>query len=179
MTKDNHSGIKQNNKAHAARVRLFQILCAMDSAEENPPLPELVERLRELFVASSSDREDDSTEGIESGSEEQVPSDLLTNLDSLGKSCTTACEIRRNITGIDALITENMTGWTLDRLSLVDRTIIRLAVYECMIARTVNVKVALSEAVLLAQQFGSENSPRFVNGVLARIVHAVENDQKS
>ncbi|MGN0838883.1 MAG: transcription antitermination factor NusB [Pyramidobacter sp.] len=179
MNKDKFPAAKQN-KAHAARVRLFQILCAIDSSGENLPLPELVERLRELFTASSSDREDWDGGTEENSSEDQPSAGILQNLDSLGKSCAAACSVRENLAEIDSLITDNMTGWTIDRLSVVDRTIIRLAVYECMIAHTVNVKVALSEAVLLAQEFGSEESPRFVNGVLARIVNAAaENDQKS
>jgi N utilization substance protein B len=54
-------------------------------------------------------------------------------------------------------------------MSLVDRSVLRLAIYEILVNNSVPVKVAINEAVELAKTFGSESSPRFVNGVLGAV----------
>ena len=70
---------------------------------------------------------------------------------------------------IDELIAENAEGWTLDRMPAVDRNILRLGVYELLWADDVPDGVAISEAVALAEDLSTDNSPAFVNGVLARL----------
>jgi transcription antitermination protein NusB len=70
---------------------------------------------------------------------------------------------------IDELISWNLVDWTLERLPAVDRNILRLGVYELLWAADVPDPVAISEAVKLAQALSTDNSPSFVNGVLARI----------
>ena len=70
---------------------------------------------------------------------------------------------------IDALIDAHTTGWKTTRMAKVDLTILRLAVYEMKWDEDVPVSVAINEAVELAKRFGGDESPSFVNGVLARI----------
>jgi transcription antitermination protein NusB len=70
---------------------------------------------------------------------------------------------------IDELISWNLVDWTLDRMPAVDRNILRIGVYELLWAGDVPDPVAISEAVTLAQDLSTDNSPPFVNGVLARI----------
>ena len=70
---------------------------------------------------------------------------------------------------IDNLISENSVDWTLERMPAVDRNILRLGVYELLWADDVPDGVAISEAVLLAQDLSTDASPAFVNGLLARI----------
>ena len=70
---------------------------------------------------------------------------------------------------IDTLINTHATGWKTSRMNKVDLTILRLAVYEMKWDDDVPVSVAINEAVELAKQFGGEESPSFVNGVLAKI----------
>ncbi|MBZ0121774.1 MAG: transcription antitermination factor NusB [Sandaracinaceae bacterium] len=70
---------------------------------------------------------------------------------------------------IDARIREVSQHWRLERMSRVDRNILRLATYELMCLPDVPRRVTLNEAVELAKRFGSEGSPGFVNGVLDRI----------
>jgi len=70
---------------------------------------------------------------------------------------------------IDELISWNLVDWTLERLPAVDRNILRIGVYELLWADDVPDGVAISEAVALAQDLSTDNSPSFVNGVLARI----------
>ena len=70
---------------------------------------------------------------------------------------------------IDELISWNLVDWTLERMPAVDRNILRIGVYELLWAGDVPDGVAISEAVVLAQDLSTDNSPPFVNGVLARI----------
>jgi N utilization substance protein B len=70
---------------------------------------------------------------------------------------------------IDELISWNLVDWTLERMPAVDRNILRIGVYELLWADGVPDGVAISEAVTLAQDLSTDNSPSFVNGVLARI----------
>lgn len=71
---------------------------------------------------------------------------------------------------IDGMINQQAKGWTTERMSKVDLTIIRLAVYEMKFDEDVPVGVAINEAVELAKRFGQEESSGFVNGVLAKFV---------
>jgi N utilization substance protein B len=70
---------------------------------------------------------------------------------------------------IDELIATYAVGWTLDRMPAVDRTILRLGVYELLWVDDVPDGVAISEAVALATEFSTDESPKFVNGVLSRL----------
>ena len=67
---------------------------------------------------------------------------------------------------IDAMIREQADNWRLERMPAVDRNILRLAVYEMLHEREVPKLVVVDEAIELAKQFGSEQSGRFVNGLL-------------
>jgi transcription antitermination protein NusB len=77
--------------------------------------------------------------------------------------------VAANRAQIDSLISENAVDWTLDRMPAVDRNILRLGIYELLWADDVPDAVAISEAVLLAQDLSTDASPAFVNGLLARI----------
>lgn len=70
---------------------------------------------------------------------------------------------------IDELIATWSQGWTLERMPAVDRAILRLGTYEVVYAAGVPESVAISEWVALASDLSTDDSPRFVNGLLARI----------
>ena len=70
---------------------------------------------------------------------------------------------------IDGTIRKASLHWRLERMSRVDRNILRAATYELLHADDIPVRVTLNEAVELAKHFGDEDSPAFVNGVLDRI----------
>jgi transcription antitermination protein NusB len=70
---------------------------------------------------------------------------------------------------IDGLLAEYAEGWTVDRMPGVDRAVLRLGVYEVLWGEHVPHAVAIDEAVELAKTLSTDESPRFVNGVLARI----------
>ena len=100
---------------------------------------------------------------------------LLSERQSLGEQPVPeyAAELVRGVaahqTEIDNLISENAVDWTLERMPAVDRNVLRLGVYELIWADDVPDAVAISEAVLLAQDLSTDASPSFVNGLLARI----------
>jgi transcription antitermination factor NusB len=71
---------------------------------------------------------------------------------------------------IDAILGEYSEGWTVDRMPDVDRAILRLSVYELLWRADVPDAVAIDEAVELAKSLSTDESPRFVNGVLGRIM---------
>lgn len=71
---------------------------------------------------------------------------------------------------IDDLIAAHLQGWTLDRLPAVDRAILRVAVWELLHAEDVPEPVAVDEAVELAKQLSTDESPGFVNGVLGQVM---------
>ena len=70
----------------------------------------------------------------------------------------------------DALIAPLLEGWTLDRLPTIDRIILRMSAFELNHRRETDVAVVINEAVELAKKFSTEDSGRYVNGVLARAV---------
>ena len=76
--------------------------------------------------------------------------------------------IHGKLSEIDALIDENTKGWTTERMSKVELTILRLAVYEILYDEQVPASVAINEAVELAKKFGQDKAPGFVNAVLAK-----------
>lgn len=72
---------------------------------------------------------------------------------------------------LNGIISEHLKkGWTLSRISKVSHAILKLAVYEIKYVDDVPEKVAINEAVNLAKEYGSEDDPKFVNGILGAIV---------
>lgn len=71
---------------------------------------------------------------------------------------------------IDDLITAHLRGWTLDRLPAVDRAILRVSVWELLHAADVPEPVVVDEAVQLAKELSTDDSPGFVNGVLGQVI---------
>jgi N utilization substance protein B len=73
-------------------------------------------------------------------------------------------------TYIDSVVGELAPEWPIDQIAAVDRNVLRIAIYELLFEPEIPPKVAINEAVELAKLFGSESSPRFVNGVLGSLV---------
>ncbi|AUH69106.1 MULTISPECIES: transcription antitermination factor NusB [Gordonia] len=70
---------------------------------------------------------------------------------------------------VDAVIESHLENWKLHRLPAVDRAILRLAVWELLYATDVDIDVVLDEAVELAKELSTDDSPSFVNGVLGKV----------
>ncbi len=70
---------------------------------------------------------------------------------------------------LDEIIRKNAPAWPLEQVAVVDRNILRLAIFEIVIDNMVPMRAAINEAVELAKEFGGEASPKFVNGVLGSV----------
>src|SRR5690625_2485551 len=70
---------------------------------------------------------------------------------------------------IDEVITTHLENWTLDRIALVEKTILRIATYELKFTEDIPIAVAINEAVELGHKYGDEKSSKFINGVLSKI----------
>ena len=76
---------------------------------------------------------------------------------------------------LDDFIAQQAPEWPLDQVAVIDRNIIRIALWEFGVAGCTPVKVAINEAIEMAKTYGSESTPRFVNGVLGSL--AARNDE--
>ncbi|HVV13051.1 transcription antitermination factor NusB [Amycolatopsis sp.] len=93
-----------------------------------------------------------------------------TEVDPIGDYTISLVEgVTTNRERIDELLSEHAQGWTLDRMPPVDLAVLRVGVYELLWATDVPDPVAIDEAVGLAKELSTDDSPRFVNGVLGRI----------
>lgn len=70
---------------------------------------------------------------------------------------------------LDQFIAEHAPEWPLDQVATIDRNILRIALWEFAVSENIPIKVAINEAVELAKVFGSDSSPRFINGVLGSL----------
>ncbi len=77
--------------------------------------------------------------------------------------------VAEHLDRIDELIASYAEGWTIDRMPVVDRNLARIAVYELLYVSEIDDPVAITEAVELAKQLSTDDSPRYLNGILGRI----------
>lgn len=72
---------------------------------------------------------------------------------------------------LDRFIADHAPDWPLDQVAVIDRNILRIALWEFAVAEGIPLKVAINEAVELAKTYGSDSAPRFVNGVLGALAN--------
>lgn len=112
---------------------------------------------------------------------EIVLSRLLGNTGLPEESSTFARElvsgVLQNEEEIDKNIQRFAPTWPVAQIPTVDRNILRLAIFEILFDRKVPIKAAINEAVELAKRFGSESSPRFINGVLGSVSNLANSGQ--
>lgn len=77
-------------------------------------------------------------------------------------------------TAIDSVLSEYLKGWKIDRLSKIDKEVLRLAAYEMIYRDDIPPKVVVNEAIDLAKHFGTEESGKFVNGVLGKMIRELD-----
>ena len=95
--------------------------------------------------------------------EDNLPEELCAFADEL------ITGIIRNRDKLDEYIQRFAPAWPVKQIAIIDRNILRLAIFEILFDNKVPVKVAINEAVELAKTYGSDNSPKFVNGVLGSV----------
>ena len=78
-------------------------------------------------------------------------------------------QVIRNKENLDRNIQRFAPAWPIGQVPVIDRNILRLAIFEVLFDNKVSIKVAINEAVELAKKFGSDSSPKFINGVLGSV----------
>jgi N utilization substance protein B len=89
--------------------------------------------------------------------------------EQLGYTVAVVEGVAAHLDRVDELIASYAEGWTLERMPVVDRNLARIAVYELVYVDEIDDAVAITEAVELAKTLSTEDSPRFLNGLLGRI----------
>lgn len=79
---------------------------------------------------------------------------------------------------LDQVITEHAPEWPLDQVAIIDRNILRIALWEFAVMKCTPIKVAINEAIELGKIYGSDSSSRFINGVLGSLVNHAGEIQK-
>jgi transcription antitermination protein NusB len=78
--------------------------------------------------------------------------------------------VTANVALLDQVLADHAEGWTVDRMPPVDRAVLRLALYELLVRDDVPDAVVIDEAVELAKALSTDDSPKYVNGVLGRVL---------
>lgn len=85
--------------------------------------------------------------------------------------------VRKQETVLDKLIEKFLINWSLERLSLVDKTILRIALYEIIYIEDIPYAVSINEALELAHTFSDEEASKFINGILSKIIKEGDIDE--
>lgn len=109
-------------------------------------------------------------EGIAEGAED-LSAKVVSCQNAKNYAATVLAGVVAKIEEIDAKLGQFAVDWTVERMPATDRNILRIAVYEMMFAEEIIAPgVAINEAVEIAKLYGSEEAPRFINGVLGKMV---------
>ena len=84
--------------------------------------------------------------------------------------------IKEHLEEIDKHIQDNLEGWSIYRLAKVDLAVLRIAIYEILYREDIPVEVSINEAVETVKKYSTEDSFKFVNGVLGSFVRSIEKD---
>ena len=79
-----------------------------------------------------------------------------------------------NLAELDSIIVKTAPEWPINQITIIDRNVLRLGIYELMFAKKIPPKVAINEAVEMGKRFGGESSGKFVNGVLGTLYKTLE-----
>ncbi len=120
------------------------------------------------------------------GSDHEVGSALAARLDDAAVTPDADAFTRKLVHGvlanrreIDKIIATHAPNWPIEQMAMVDRNILRVAIYEILMAGETPPKVAINEAVELGKIYGADRSPMFVNGVLGALMQNREHDDTS
>lgn len=108
----------------------------------------------------------------------EVFSSFAPDFDDQGFSNDLVKKIIANLPEIDKYIIKYATEWPLDQITIVDRNVLRIGVYELVFSKDIPAKVAINESIEIAKAFGGGSSGKFVNGVLGAIYKDVGDSGK-
>jgi N utilization substance protein B len=80
----------------------------------------------------------------------------------------------KNREKVDKIISENASNWRLDRMAVVDRNILRMAIYEFLFEEDIPPKVSINEGIEIAKNFGGPESTQFINGILDAVKNKID-----
>ena len=83
--------------------------------------------------------------------------------------------VKKNLKEIDKYIIKYATEWPLEQITIIDRNILRIGIYELLFNDDIPSKVAINEAIEIAKTFGGNASGKFINGVLGAVYETIEN----
>ncbi|WP_419873820.1 transcription antitermination factor NusB [Candidatus Pristimantibacillus sp. PTI5] len=126
----------------------------------------------EMNEVSASDAVDMLMEELRHDNEIGADPSEASSTDEFSRELVTGVMEHRQ--AIDGMLQQYLTGWQIDRLSRVDRQVLRLACYEMVFRDDVPPKATINEAIELAKHFGTEESGKFVNGVLGKLLLEIE-----
>jgi len=82
--------------------------------------------------------------------------------------------VAKHMAEIDATIVKYAPEWPIEKITIIDRSVLRIGIYELVIGKEVPPKVAINESIEVAKTYGGESSSRFVNGVLGSVYRELE-----
>ncbi len=87
--------------------------------------------------------------------------------------------VTENLKEIDKIISSTVQNWSLDRIAVIDRNILRVAIYEMIYEDDIPLKVSVDEAIEIAKNLGQKpDTPKFINGVLGEFLNKISDDVK-
>ncbi|MCL1813528.1 MAG: transcription antitermination factor NusB [Treponema sp.] len=158
-------------KRHKGRILAFQAIYAWDtqhslsSQHTQSPVDNKEQVLKDLLDFSWAEKELPVNKSGKSGKEEDPAGDFSRLL---------AAGTVENIKTVDAMIRKHLLHWDFSRLNSVDRALLRLSIYE-LLFQTAPASVVIDEAVDIAREYGTDDSYRFINGVLDGIKKTIQN----
>ena len=108
-----------------------------------------------------------------------VSQDAVTTADAIAYGRSLVGGVQEHLAEIDILLADYADRWAIKRMPVIDRTLLRIAVYEILWAENTPIPVAINEAVELAKELSTEDSGRFINGLLGRIAERADAPEKS
>ena len=140
---------------------------ALYEAEIRDQLPVETFEAHQLGGRVIPTEDDDSETVVTSGS--TTPEG---DADSVAYARTLVAGVQEHLSEIDALIVRYADRWAIDRMPVIDRTLVRMALFELLWGIDVPVPVVINEAVEMAKSMSTEDSGRFVNGMLGKIAES-------
>jgi N utilization substance protein B len=115
---------------------------------------------------------------------EKNPEEIVENDQLVGKkfdefSLKLINGVKDNLKEIDSIIRETVQNWSLDRIAVIDRNILRVAIYEMIYEDDIPLKVSVDEAIEIAKTLGQKpDTPKFINGILGKFLNKISDDVK-
>lgn len=125
--------------------------------------------LQSLFQWDFNDRAEDLKIILENNRREFAP-----DFEDQNFSANLLAQVIKHVKDLDDLIKQYAPEWPLDQITVIDRNVLRIGIYELKIASDIPPKVAINEAIELAKTYGGESSGKFVNGVLGSVFKAMQ-----